>query len=255
MPPESIRTFLVQLDVRPGRPSENAARMIDFIEAATADNAKLVVFPEMSIPGYLIADEWEREAFLRECEACGKEVCAASKGITVVFGNVGLDWHKRNEDGRVRKYDALFVAEDGRFAGPSGGPYDFVIKTLLPNYREFDDSRHFYDLRKLAIETGRDIVELLAPVETSRVKLGCVLCEDAWDADYNLSPLALMPSRDADLYINISSSPFTANKNHKRNRVFTAHAQRVKRPLLYVNNVGIQNNGKTVYTFDGSSCV
>jgi NAD+ synthase (glutamine-hydrolysing) len=44
-------------------------------------------------------------------------------------------------------------------------------------------------------------------------------------------------------------------KNSKRNRVFAEHARQQKTPIIYVNNVGIQNNGKTVYTFDGNSCI
>ena len=243
------------MEVLPGRPQENTARMLDHLREARADNVNLVVFPEMAVSGYLIGDEWEHEAFLRECEACGAELRAASKDLIVVFGNVGLDWDKRNEDGRVRKYNALFVAEDGTFVGPEGSPCNFVIKALLPNYREFDDSRHFFDLRKLAIEENRQVEDLTAPVKTKQLSLGCVLCEDAWNTDYSFSPLDTLTRSHADLFINISSSPFTVNKNRKRNNVFSSWTSTLKRPFLYVNNVGIQNNGKTVFTFDGSSCI
>ena len=99
-------------------------------------------------------------------------------------------------------------------------------------------------------------VTALNSFRTSKAVLGCVLCEDAWDMDYAISPLAILSENpEIDLFINASASPFTLNKNHKRNRVFAAHAQKLKRPLLYVNKVGIQNNGKTVFTFDGASCV
>lgn len=254
--PTGLRVRLVQMEVRPGRPDENCATVLDRIGAARADGVGLLVFPEMCIPGYLIADEWERDAFLRECEACADEVRRASEGMTVVFGSVGLDWTRRNEDGRVRKYNALFVAEDGAFVGPAGGPYPFVIKTLLPNYREFDDSRHFYDARKLAIEENRPLHDLVTPVRSRRCgSIGGVLCEDGWDMDYNASPLRMLARHACDLYVNISASPYTVSKNHKRHRVFAAQADALGRPLLYVNHVGIQNNGKTVFCFDGASCV
>ena len=243
------------MEVRPGRPRDNTAFMLDAIRRAQADNVELVVFPEMAIPGYLLGDEWEYAGYLRECEACGREILAASQSLIVVFGNVAIDWARRNEDGRPRKYNALFVAEDGQFKGPAGSPYPFVIKTLMPNYREFDDSRHFHDLRKLALEENRPLSDLLTPVHTRRLKLGCFLCEDAWDADYAYSPLEILSRHPVDCFINISASPFTFNKNHKRNRVFSAQAVRLKRPLLYVNQVGLQNNGKTVFTFDGRSCI
>jgi len=250
-----VKACLAQIRVLPGQPAANTATMLKAIASAQAKAAELVVFPEMAIPGYLLGDAWERDAFLRECEACGHKIREASKGLVVVFGNVGLDWRRRNEDGRVRKYNALFVAENGRFIGPRGGTYDFVVKTLLPNYREFDDSRYFYDLRRLAAEEGLSLEQALAPVITARLALGCILCEDAWDADYGVSPLDLLKRHGADLFVNCSCSPFTLNKNAKRNRMFAAHAERLAKPLLYVNSVGIQNNGKTVYTFDGASCI
>jgi NAD+ synthase (glutamine-hydrolysing) len=243
------------MEVAPGCPVENTRRMAQQISKAREDSIELVVFSEMAIPGYLLGDEWEREAFLRECEACGHEIREAAKGLVVIFGNVAMDWTRHNEDGRVRKFNALFVAENGRFLEPEGSPYPFVIKALLPNYREFDDSRHFFDLRKLALERGVSAESLIQPVKTSIAVIGGVLCEDAWDNDYSLSPLRALERSDADIFVNISASPFTLNKNFRRNRVFSAHARRLKRPLIYVNHVGIQNNGKTVFTFDGSSCV
>lgn len=252
---KTLLTRAVQMTVRPGHPAHNVAQMLDAIATAKTDGVELLVFPEMAVPGYLIADEWERDAFLRECEACGDEIRAASDGLVVVFGNIGIDRERRNEDGRVRKYNACFVAEDGAFLRGVGGRYDFAIKALLPNYREFDDSRYFYDLRKLALEEGQRPEDLLTPIQTRDLSLGCILCEDAWDADYGFSPWAVLAAQNVDLLINISCSPFTANKNHKRNRVFSAHAEECRTPLIYVNNVGLQDNGKTVYTFDGSSCI
>ena len=250
-----VKVCLAQIHVLPGQPAANTETMLKAIVTARAQAAELVVFPEMAIPGYLLGDAWERDAFLRECEACGHQIREASKGLVVVFGNVALDWRRRNEDGRVRKYNALFVAENGRFIGPRGGTYDFVVKMLLPNYREFDDSRYFYDLRRLATEEGQSLEQALAPVITKHMALGCILCEDAWDADYGVSSLDLLKRHGVDLFVNCSCSPWMLNKNAKRNRMFAAHAERLKKPLLYVNSVGIQNNGKTVYTFDGASCV
>lgn len=252
----SIPTRLAQIEVIPGRPRVNADKMLAAIHAARRDGIELVLFPEMAIPGYLLGDEWEHDAFVRQCEACGRDILAATHGMTVVFGNVGVDWSRRNEDGRVRKYNALFVAEDGHFIGPDTSPYDFTIKTLMPNYRQFDDSRHFFDLRKLAFEEQKDVATLMGPVHSRRATLGCILCEDAWDMDYAVSPLGILSQDDRiDLFINASASPFTLNKNNKRNRVFCAHAKRLGRPLVYINNVGIQNNGKTVFCFDGASSV
>jgi NAD+ synthase (glutamine-hydrolysing) len=250
----TLKCRLAQIDVLPGRPRANTDTILAHISEAVADGVELLAFPEMAVPGYLLGDEWEHLAFLRECERCGETIREATSGIVVVFGNVAMDWQRRNEDGRVRKYNALFVAQDGRFITPDNGPYPFAVKALMPNYRQFDDSRHFFDLRKLAFEEHCNIQDLMTPFRTTHGVLGCVLCEDAWDMDYAISPLGILATRaDIDLFINASASPFTLNKNHKRNRIFAAHARRLERPLLYVNKVGIQNNGKTVFTFDGAS--
>lgn len=251
----NINTRLIQMQIYPGQPAKNAAAMVEYIKTARTDGIELIIFSEMAIPGYLLGDEWEREAFLKDCEKGLESVRTACTDITAVFGSVGIDWNKRNEDGRVRKYNALFVVEDGVLLSPENSPYDFAIKTLLPNYREFDDSRHFFSLPALAREEGKTAEELITPITTSRLKLGCVLCEDAWDADYDISPLNILVEKGAEILINISASPFTANKNHKRNRVFSEHASSMKKPMIYVNHTGIQNNGKTVFTFDGASSV
>lgn len=246
---------LIQMEVTPGQPGINLRRMLTHVADARRDGVRLLVFPEMAIPGYLLGDRWEQTSFLRDCEACGEDLRQASAGMTLIFGNVAMDWNRRNEDGRIRKYNACFVAEDQHWIGPERGPCPFVIKTLLPNYREFDDSRYFFDLRRLAQEEHRAVADCLRPVPTAAGRLGCLLCEDAWDADYPLSPLNMLKAQGADVFVNISASPFTLNKNLKRHRVFSRHAEALGRPLLYVNHVGIQNNGKTLFTFDGASCV
>ncbi len=251
--PGSIRTTVAQIHVRPGYPVENTRNMLSLVERAKRAGEELIVFPEMAIPGYLLGDEWERPAFLRECERCGNDLIAASIGIIVIFGNVAVDWQKTNEDGRVRKYNALFVAESGRLIPPRGSNLPWVIKALMPNYRQFDDSRHFYDLRKLALEKKVHPEALIQPVDTSRASLGCMLCEDAWDADYTHSPLSILAEQGCDLFVNISASPFTFNKENKRNRVFNSAATEFKRPMIYANQISLQNNGKTIFAFDGKS--
>lgn len=255
-----FRIALGQMEVVPGRPDINTRSMLEMVEEARQKQAQLIIFPEMSIPGYLLGDTWEQQAFLRDCEEFGRLVVEASMGICVLFGNVAVDWDKKGDDGRVRKYNAFFVANNGRLCGGDNFPYPFRIKTLHPNYREFDDSRHFYSLRKLALELGKGAFELLQPVNLTvggeSLKLGCVLCEDGWSDDYSFKPIeVLRRNGPVDLFINISSSPFTRGKNNKRNRVFSRQAGETGVPLIYVNNVGIQNNGKTIYTFDGYSTV
>ena len=255
-----IRAAIGQMEVIPGRPDLNSRKMLDMITEARFKNTQMVVFPEMAVPGYLLGDTWEQQAFLRDCEHYGRQVIEASEGIAVLFGNVGVDWNQIGDDGRVRKYNAFFIAQDGMLCGGDNFPYPFRIKTLQPNYREFDDTRHFYSLRKLALEMGRKVEELLKAVNLNimgkKLNIGCILCEDGWCDDYAVKPIAVINnSGPVDLFVNISASPYTMGKNNKRNRVFSRQVSETGVPLIYVNNVGLQNNGKTVYTFDGNSTV
>lgn len=244
-----------QIEVKAGHPSVNKIKMLSIIETAKKAAVDLLIFPELCIPGYLLGDLWEMEDFLKDCEKCGEEIRLASQGITVVFGNIALDHLKINEDGRIRKYNAIFVAEDQKFLAPENFQYPFSIKSLLPNYREFDDSRYFYSLEKLATEMGTTLDHVLNIFDSKLGRIAGVLCEDGWDVDYHHSPLEILSKKFPDLYINISCSPFTLNKNDKRNRTFGKKAAILQKPLIYVNNVGIQNNGKTIFTFDGQSTI
>lgn len=255
-----LKIALAQIKVIPGRPDLNAEKMLQFIQQAKAGQADLVLFPEMSIPGYLLGDTWEQPAFLRDCEAWGTKIAQAADTICVLFGNVAIDWQKNGDDGRVRKYNAFFAAQGGQLVTDEHFPYPFRIKTLQPNYREFDDDRHFYSLRKLAQELNTSVEALLQPIRVKigdrTLKIGALLCEDGWSDDYGIKPAqALRNTTSLDLFVNLSSSPFTLGKNNKRHRVFSRQARDTGVPLVYVNNVGIQNNGKTLYTFDGCSTV
>ena len=259
-----MKIALSQFEIIPSMPADNVARMIKFIEEARESKADMIIFPELSISGYLIGDMWESESFIRECEELGEEIIKASKDIFVIFGNVAVDRNKKNFDGRVRKYNALFLAKDGKLIKNSSKiPYPFIIKTLLPNYKEFEDPRHFFSLKDLIFENAIkdnkynfDIKEYLKPIEIEingkKINLGLTICEDAWSSNYNLSPMDILNEK-TDLFINISSSPYTLIKDSKRHKMYSEIAKKYNKPLIYVNNVGIQNNGKTVYTFDGGS--
>ena len=253
-----LKIAMAQMEVIPGHPDKNAATMLRLIQSAKSQAADLVIFPEMAVPGYLLGDTWEQPSFIRDCESYGQDIIAAAQGITVIFGNIAADWDKKNNDGRVRKYNACFIAQDGALIQPDGCPYPFVIKTLLPNYREFDDTRHFFSLQKLARELGTTPAQLLSPLtltlQGQDYSVGCLLCEDGWSDDYEVSPVEILRHNgQVDFYVNISASPYTLGKNNKRNRVFGKEAREAGVPLFYVNCIGLQNNGKTVYTFDGSS--
>ncbi len=263
---------LAQMEVRAGRPDLNVETVKRFIASARREGADLVVFSELCLTGYIIGDLWEVDTLVRDFASYSEDVRAASAGVTVVFGNVAVDESQIGEDGRPRKYNAVFVCSDGEYvrrAGlPARLPYGIQPKTLHPNYRFFDDDRHFYSLRKLAQTTGSELRDWCVPYEIEleagkgmgarAFRFGVQLCEDMWCADYSydgeiLDTLNEYHDRGAQVVFNLSASPWTWQKNDKRHRVVREILRRSPLPFLYVNQVGAQNNGKNIIVFDGDS--
>ena len=251
-----IKIICGQLEIIPGRPDVNYEKIMQAITAARAQGADILLLPEMALPGYLIGDVWEQQSFLDDCDYYCQEIIKASTGLCIAFGSVAMEKDKLNEDGRLRKYNAAFVCQDGKLLGGYQGR-SFIIKNSLPNYREFDDCRYFYSLQKLCAEEGASVEQALQPVEITirgtKVKLGIMLCEDGWTENYHLNVPQALARNGAQILCNLSCSPYTLGKNRKRNRLFGAQAKEAGIPLLYCNNVGIQNNGKNIFTYDGCS--
>lgn len=243
---------LAQIEVIAGNPRKNLESILKKIEEAKKINLKMVIFPEMSVPGYLLGDEWENESFVKNCVDANSEILKASKEIVVVWGNVDIDDSKRNEDGRIRKYNSAYVAQNGKLIGKT-------YKSLMPKYREFDDERHFYSMIKLARDEGKKIDDLLQPIEVTidekKIKLGVMLCEDMWHKDYTVNPSKILRNNGANILINISCSPWTKMKNHRRQSLIQEIVNDTGIPFIYCNNIGTQNNGKNIFIFDGGSAI
>ena len=247
-----LKIGLAQLLVEPGNARGNVTRMKEYIQEAITKNCDLIIFPELCIPGYFIGDNWDQTDYMNECISLGEEIRALSENITVIFGNVALEKGKINPDGRIRKYNAMFIAQNGKFIAPGRSPYPFYIKTLLPDYREFDDLRYFTSLTEVAAERHAFPEDFLSPLHLTfkngdELLIGPLICEDSWDENYAVKPMSyLNDSYDIDLYVNISNSPFTLGKPERRHRLFGHSLNRFKKPAVYVNCTGVQNNGKNI---------
>lgn len=257
--------MLAQMRVVPADIEANLKQMNKYINFAKHHRADALVFPEMCVAGYLLGDKWADDEFCFELEQANQVIRQQSDGMLLIWGNLQLDRQRRNRDGRVRKYNALhaYVNQQALKRSSNYGP-DFAIKTLQPNYRFFDDDRHFFSLLDLALEEGVGLEQILSPfIWHSRlgpVGLGLEICEDLWSSDYRkdmqeLSISRLLRDAGADLIINASASPWTPNKNEARHRHVARTFEHGGIPFLYVNNVGTQNNGKNIITFDGCSAV
>ncbi len=256
-----FKVAVAQMRPTPGNVQANLAHMLTEIKRARDENAQMIVFPELATTGYMLGDLWEHESFLSEIEDANALIRRASTGIVVVWGSVKTDWHKGGEDGRIRKYNAAFIAQNGQYV-PNGTLNGWIPKTNLPKYRFFDDARHFYPAGKLAEEMRQErrdftLNDLLLPfvvtIHGQRLRLGLTVCEDLWENEYIDKPSQIYRDHGVDLLISISQSPWTVQKWKARSKMLTERSKAAKSPILYINSVGLQNNSKNLLWFDGSS--
>jgi NAD+ synthase (glutamine-hydrolysing) len=193
-----MKFALAQMKVISGRPDLNVQRMKEYIEEARQQGAELVVFPEMCVGGYLVGDRWLDDNWCRELMHWNNEILKASDAIAVAYGNVFLDdqiedrvkGYHPNRDGRVRRYNAIYVVQDGkpakRVVENSLLPPGVQPKVLLPNYRFFDDQRYFFSMEYWSIDAGIPLDELCKPFVISsdshfkEMIVGFEICEDLW---------------------------------------------------------------------------
>lgn len=263
---------LCQIDIVPGNPEANIARMVGIMRENRA-KAEVFVFPEMAVGGYLLGDLWLDEDWCDYLQTFNRQIQAVTEelAVTAIFGNIYTCRDgRRNQDGRRRKYNAAYVYSNGKPAVAEGTasvfPDGIQPKTLLPNYRFFDDRRYFFSLVDAALDYGVPLPALTRPFTVplggSKAKIGVQLCEDIWCQDYREHNNAINVTRyltdaGADFVVNISASPWTYGKNAARDRQveFVLSECRNKRAIFYVNRCGAENNGKNIITYDGGSTV
>ncbi|MGL5977396.1 MAG: NAD(+) synthase [Erysipelotrichaceae bacterium] len=253
-----LKIALGQIEVVPGKPAKNFAMMADFIAQAKAQKVDLIVFSELCISGYLLSDLYYNEAFLQEVVSYNDKIKALSDGIGIIWGNINLDaiaCVERGRDGRPLRTNCAFFAYDNawvtrsdsdRFAG-------VYVKHLYPDYRFFDDSRYFMSISELALHDADLLADMGRAFEFKGKRIGLEVCEDLFSDDYALN-LTRHYQSDCDYIINLSCSPYTIGKESVRSQQIKKHfAHTNQAHFIYVNNVGVQNNGKNVLTFDGNS--
>jgi NAD+ synthase (glutamine-hydrolysing) len=234
-----MRIALAQLDPISGDVDGNTSKILDALARAAAQGADLIVTPEMAIPGYCIGDLVEDVAFLEANERAMQRVATAARDITAVVGFIDVDPSARNDAGTIRKFNAAAVVRDGQVL-------QRAHKSLLPNYRYFDDKRFF--------TPGERRAPVDVPLKAGgRVRLGVSICEDMWDEHYAVKPLPELVHQGAEVLLNINASPFYPGKRHERDALIRRHIERLHTPFVYVNTSGAADNGKNIIPFDGES--
>ena len=270
-----MKIALAQMEVVPGQPRKNIKTLLRMIGEAKAAGVHLLAFPELCLSGYLVGDKFLEDRFCADLMEYDDILRKASEGIALAYGNLfvhqGQEGFHPNKDGRSRKYNAVRLFQNGKpipRAKDAGIlPLGVQSKTLLPNYRFFDDERYFFSLEDVAKDFNVSLEELLQPylidVNGEPVSVGFAVCEDLWCEDYRRKGRAqnitkMLIENGAQYIINISASPWTFGKHHARDnrlKFLKQESGDAFVPFFYVNCTGAQNNGKNIITFDGGSTV
>jgi len=227
-----LKITAAQLNPTIGDLSGNVARMIAAARQASAEQADLVVFPEMSLTAYYPGDLLEEEGFMERVESAFQELLDASRRNPDLHWVIGLPVRHAGKGKKLR--NALRVIKDGEVLLE-------YAKQLLPTYNIFDERRHF--------EPGPDVARVL---RIRDMQVGLLICEDGWNdegLDYMVNPFDRLRDAAPDLVVSLNASPSNIGKREQRHRIFAAASLRHALPILYVNQVG----GHDQLVYDGGS--
>jgi NAD+ synthetase len=232
-----MKIALGQLDPTIGDFAGNLRLIRQAMADATKAGADLLVLPELMVCGYPPRDLLERDAFLQASGRALTDLCSSVRGQLAVL--VGFPEVLAEVKAGRHVANSVALIEDGKIVA-------IRRKSLLPTYDVFDEWRYF------------EPATTIAPVSFRGRSLGVSICEDIWnDGDfwphrlYREDPVEKLVQAGADLLINIAASPFTVEKRHLRPRMLASVARHWQRPLVFVNQVGGQDD----LVFDGSSLV
>jgi NAD+ synthase (glutamine-hydrolysing) len=237
----TLSICVAQLNFVVGDMAGNARKMIDAAEAAHARGVNVLLTPELALSGYAAEDLYLRPAFIDACDDALKSVAAGTahlKGLHIVVGHParpGLAGAHRRE--RSVSVAHLHNAASVLHAGSVTHTY---AKRELPNYQVFDERRYFVP--------GHDTCVFdVAGSDGQSVRVGLLICEDAWfDA-----PAADAKAAGAELLAVINASPFHAGKGGDREIAMRERCQATGLPLVYAHLVG----GQDEIVFEGRSFV
>ena len=190
-------------------------------EIAKLKDVDLVLFPELYISGYPPEDLVLRQSFVAACKsACEELAIEFAQGPAIL---IGLPWR---EGEKLHNAVALL----------SGGKIETLrFKYDLPNYGVFDEKRVF--------QPG----PALGPINFKGVRIGVPICEDIWTEE----TCETLAETGAEILLSPNGSPFERNKDDVRLNLVVARVSETKLPLVYLNQVG----GQDELVFDGASFV
>jgi NAD+ synthase (glutamine-hydrolysing) len=216
-----VRIAACQINTVVGDLDGNVTRVLDGLDRAEAAGADVALFPELALTGYPPEDLLLKPGFVADNLEALEKVAARTGRCAAVVGFV--------DKGRDL-YNAAAVCAFGEVKGT-------YRKRHLPNYAVFDEQRYF------APGTGAPTLFVIGGV-----RMGVSICEDAWNPN---GPIAEQAAGGAELILNINASPYYANRLAERERMLSTRATDAASALVYVNQVG----GQDELVFDGASIV
>lgn len=227
---------IAQISPVVGAFEQNIAKIKEAYERACAANARLLLTPELSLCGYPPHDLVERPEMLERTDRALGVLLKLTEGrkCALFVGHVA----KNPKDLGRALQNVVSVLENGKVVFRQA-------KTLLPTYDVFDEIRYF--------EPAKEILSWNC--DGNVISIG--ICEDLWSEDlvsgrriYAESiPLRCYEAARPKLMISLSASPYVLNKREHREKIHAEIATRLKAPLIYVNQVGANDE----VMFDGGS--
>lgn len=232
-----MKITIAQLNYHIGNFEGNKALIINAIRKAKAAQADLVIFSELSIPGYPPLDLLDRQEFIEKCNRTVAEIAEQCHGITAIVGSPTIN---TNPEGK-KLYNSALALSEGKIIFSAS-------KALLPTYDIFDEYRYFEPQNKFSV------------FRFGNLKLAITICEDLWDEQsfdnefekkrlYTISPMDELAKQQPDLIVNMSASPFAYRKTSAKAEIFLNKARKHNIPLITVNQTG----ANTELIFDGAS--
>lgn len=212
----------IQANPTLGAIAHNEALARDRLREAKAAGADIALFSELFINGYPPEDLAMKPAFWEAGKAAVERLAAETMDGPAAL--IGVIWP--NPDPLMKPYNALAFLAEGEVKG-------VAFKCDLPNYGVFDEKRVF--------EPG----ERPSVFEWKGLRLGAPICEDIWSS----AVCADLRGQGAEILLVPNGSPYRRTADDERMIVAKARVAETGLPMLYVNEVG----GQDELVFDGGS--